>query len=221
MAVQRGPSSQGYERGTAEFGRVLAFSDGVFAIAMTLLVVGITVPVIEHQDDVSELADALNDLTGNFISFFISFAVIGRYWAAHSEFFSMVKRIDSGLLGLNLVYLCFIAFVPFPTGLLGEYFGNPLAVATYAVAVAIVSGLEVVQFRHAYRHGLLRREMPPDVFRWGAIQSLSPVVFFLLSVPLAFLNTTVAVLLWFGAIPFQAISNRWKPEHADDYISSL
>jgi TMEM175 potassium channel family protein len=210
-----------YERGTEEFSRVLAFSDGVFAIAMTLLVVGITVPVLHgaDEDSVAALADELNDLVPNFISFFISFAVIGRYWAAHHEFVGLLARIDTRLIATNLLYLAFIAFLPFPTALLGTLFENPLSVALYAVIVAIVSGLEVVQFRQAHRRALLRQKIPDDVYRWGVIQSLSPVVFFLLSVPVAFVSTSLAVAVWFGGIPFQIVANRWKPPDADRYLA--
>ena len=126
--------------GSEEFSRVLGFSDGVFAIAMTLLVVGIAIPTLSDGGDVGQLADALNDRVANFVSFFISFAVIGRYWAAHHQFFARLARIDNGMIAINLVYLAFIAFLPFPTGLLGKYFENPLSVALYAVVVAIVSG---------------------------------------------------------------------------------
>ena len=209
-----------YERGTEEFSRVLAFSDGLFAIAMTLLVVGIAVPTLQHgdKDSVQALLDALGDRVPDFVSFFISFAVIGRYWAAHHEFFGLLARIDTRLIATNLVYLAFIAFLPFPTGLLGSLFENPLSVAFYAVMVAIVSGLEVVLFRQAQRRDLLRRKVPENVYRWGVIQSLSPVIFFLLSVPVAFLSTGLAVAAWFLAIPFQAVTNRWKPPDADRYL---
>ncbi len=210
--------SPGYSHKSVEFGRVLTFSDGLFAIAMTLLVVGIEVPDLADPDSVSELADALNDQGGSLISFFISFAVIGRYWVAHHQFFSRLDRIDNGLIATNLLYLALIAFLPFPTALLGNFFDNPLSIAVYAVNVAAVSGMEVVMFALAQRHGLLRERMPADVFRWGAMVSLSPVLFFLLSIPLAFISTTLAVLAWFGTIPFQAIASRWKPERADEFL---
>jgi uncharacterized membrane protein len=210
--------SPGYSHDSIEFGRVLTFSDGLFAIAMTLLVVGIEVPDLADPDSVSDLADALNDQTGSLISFFISFAVIGRYWVAHHQFFSRLDRIDNGLIATNLLYLALIAFLPFPTALLGNFFDNPLSIAVYAVTVAAVSGMEVVMFALAQRHGLLRERMPPDVFRWGAMVSLSPVLFFLLSIPLAFISTTLAVFAWFGTIPFQAIASRWKPERADEFL---
>lgn len=182
---------------------------------MTLLVVGIAVPTLADGDSVNDLADAINDLSGSLVSFFINFAVIGRYWIAHHQFFSLLSRLDPGLIGINLVYLAFIAFLPFPTALLGQYFENPLSVAIYAGAVAIVSGIEVVLFRHAYRHRLLTRPLKPEVYRWGALMSLSPVIFFVASMPVAFLNTTLAVAIWFLGVPFQAIAQRWRPEGAN------
>ena len=76
-------SRRGYDRESIEFARVLSFSDGLFAIAMTLLVVGIEVPDIPDTESVGELWDAVTDLDSSFISFFISFFVIARYWVAH------------------------------------------------------------------------------------------------------------------------------------------
>ena len=216
MAPRR--RSGGYSHDSVEFGRVLAFSDGLFAIAMTLLVVTIVVPTVSDGDSVGELADALGDLQSNVISFFISFAVIGRYWVAHHAFFSLLGAMDRGLIGLNLIYLAFIAFLPFPTALLGTYFENPLAVTIYAVSVAIVSGLEVVLFRHAHDRGLMRRRMPEDVYRWGMATSLSPVAVFVLSIPIAFLSTIAAACSWLLTIPALQIAERWKPARADEFF---
>jgi uncharacterized membrane protein len=210
--------SRTYERGSVEFGRVLAFSDGLFAIAMTLLVVAVTVPKIADSSSVHELADAISDQESALISFFISFAVIGRYWLAHHQFFGRLASLDGALIAINLLYLAFIAFLPYPTDLLGTYFDNPLSVTVYAVTIGFVSGLEVVMFRHAHRHGLFLQKLPEDVFRWGALQSAAPVAFFLLSVPVAFVSTTLAVITWFLGIPFAAVAQRWKPEGAERYL---
>jgi uncharacterized membrane protein len=214
------PSGAGptYDRDSAEFNRILAFTDGLFAIAMTLLVIDLAVPVLHAPHSVHELADSLNDESEKFVIFFISFAVIGRYWLAHHTFFSQLARIDRGLIALNLLYLAFIAFLPFPTALLGEYFSNPLSIVIYAVNVAIVSGMEVVLFSRAQNHGLLEKKLPRDVYRFGAAMSLAPVLFFMLSIPVAFVSTTLAVCVWFLGIPLAAISGRWKPEGADELL---
>jgi uncharacterized membrane protein len=207
-----------FPRGSEEFSRVLAFSDGLFAIAMTLLVVAIALPTLTDGSDEGELLDAYGDLIPELLSFFISFAVIGRYWVAHHQFFRLLRAMDYTLVWLNLLYLAFIAFLPFPTDVLGNYFENPVSVATYALAVAIVSGLEVVLFRHAYRSGLLLREMPEPVYRWGVRSSTLPVVFFVLSVPVAFLSTVAAVIVWFLAVPGLAVLDRRRPAEATDWF---
>jgi uncharacterized membrane protein len=215
---QRPADAEVYDRDGVEFSRVLAFTDGVFAIAITLLVVGIEVPGIPDTNDVGELAAELDDLTGSFVSFFISFAVIGRYWFAHHTFVSQLTGLDRRLIGLNMLYLLFIAFLPFPTSLLGNFFENPLAISIYAVAVAVVSGMEVVLFRHARNAGLLAEEIPDDIYRWNLMMSLSPCFFFLLSIPFAFVDSTLAVLIWLSAIPAQTLAHRYAPEGVERYM---
>jgi uncharacterized membrane protein len=205
-------------RGSEEFGRVLAFSDGVFAIAMTLLVVGVGVPALNDEGSVGELWDDLGDLFPEILSFFISFAVIGRYWVAHHRFFGRLAAFDYGLIWLNLLYLAFVAFLPFPTALLGNYFDNPLAVATYAITVAVISGLEVVLFRRAHDVGLLSRPMPEPIYRYGVRASSMPVAFLLASVPVAFLSSVLAVVLWFVSVPVQLlVLDRNRPAQASDW----
>jgi TMEM175 potassium channel family protein len=209
-----------FDRDSVEFGRALTFTDGVFAIAVTLLVVGIQVPNIPDTQSVSELADALNDNTASYISFVISFLVIGRYWLAHHQFCSRLARMDQGILAINMIYLLFVAFLPFPTAVLGNYFENPLSVIIYAISVALVSGMEVVLFAYARNKDLLMEKLPDDVFRWGALMSISPVVFFVLSIPVAFVSSSLAVVLCFGAVPLGRIAQRWKPADADDFLIS-
>ena len=75
-----------------------------------------------------------------------------------------------------------------------------------------------ILFRHAQRQGLFRKPVPPAVYRWAAMLSISPVVAFLLSIPVAFADTGLAVFVWFLAIPFQVIAARYKPEDADEYL---
>jgi uncharacterized membrane protein len=207
-----------YDRDSAEFGRVLAFTDGLFAIAMTLLVVALGIPHLNHGDNTHDLLNALNDLLPDFVSFAISFAVIGRYWLAHHQFVALLKAMDQRFIALNLVYLAFIAFLPFPTALLGEYFSNPISVVTYAINVAIVSGMEVVLFSYAQNHDLFDRKLPQDVYRFGVAMSLAPVLFFLISIPIAFADTRLAVVTWFLGIPLAAIADRWKPEGTDQLL---
>ena len=207
-----------YDRDSAEFARVLAFTDGLFAIAMTLLIVAVAVPHLDDGGSIHQMADALNDLVPAFTSFFISFAVIGRYWLAHHQFVSLLRSMSQSFVALNLLYLAFIAFLPFPTALLGEYFENPLSIVLYAINVGLVSGLEVVLFRSAYRNNLLQRQPTPEVYRFGVIASLSPVFFFAISIPIAFVSTTLAVCIWLLTAPLGAMLERRAPEGVESLL---
>lgn len=102
----------------SDLGRTIAFSDGVFAIAITLLVLSIDVPDGFARKELSEF---IRDEWPQFFAYFLSFAVIGRFWIGHHHVFSMLQDFDRRLIVLNLAYLSMIVLVPFPTELLGEY----------------------------------------------------------------------------------------------------
>ena len=121
-------------------------------------------------------------------------------------------------MAINLAYLAFIAFLPFPTALLGTYSGNPLAIAGYAAAVAVISALEVVLLRHARANGLLRRPMADDVYRWACRSSLVPVVLLTASIPVAFVADQVGYLVWALNIPVQMYADRKAPEGAAEFF---
>jgi uncharacterized membrane protein len=198
-----------YQRGTLEFERVALFSDAVFAIALTLLVVGIAVPTVSDASDSSEMWDVLWNLRQEFVSFFVGFAVIGRYWLAHHRFVSVLGAVDGRLLAWNLVYLGLIAFAPFPTALVGRYEENLVAFAFYAVTLALLSLLETVSVFVARRRDLLRFVITPTVARHGLVASLVPVGVFLLSVPIAFAtNSTIAIICWISIWPLEALVDR-------------
>jgi TMEM175 potassium channel family protein len=208
-----------YPRGEEEFGRVLTFSDGVYAIAMTLLVVGIDLPNLHPGPSGSDLLEALGDTRQQIVSYAISFAVIGRYWVAHHQFYARLRALDSGLIALNLVSLGVVAFLPFPTDVLGNYFENPVSIIFYALTVALVSGLEVAMFSRAHRQDLLDPRITEEIYRWERASSTAPVIFFLLSLPLAFVRPELSVLLWFAGIPYQLLYlNRHKPAGAEELL---
>ena len=107
--------------------RLILFSDAVFAIAITLLVIEIKIPEL-HEGPVSDKAilKELAHLIPKFIGFIISFMLIGLYWTIHHRLFGYVANFDKKLLGLNLLFLFFIVLMPFSTGLYGEYAGPQL-----------------------------------------------------------------------------------------------
>jgi uncharacterized membrane protein len=174
-----------------EFNRIVAFSDGVFAIAITLLVLGLTVP-----PHLSALRRALLNNQDDFIAYAISFAVLGRYWLSHHRFFSALERFDGRLMVINLVYLACIALVPFSSQVLGDYSGHTEAVVLYAINMILVSGAFYVQLTYAGRASLLRDEARTYQQVHAAPTALLVVGVFLLSIPVAFLSPLAATLMW-------------------------
>jgi uncharacterized membrane protein len=204
-----------YPRQSLEFERFAFFSDAVYAIALTLLVVGIAVPTVTDVASSRAMWDVLLDLRHEFASFFIGFAVIGRYWLAHHRFVAVLAGVDTRLMFVNLVYLAFVAFLPFPTALVGRYEANFVAFAFYAIMLAVISALETVQFVVALRRRLLAVAVPRSVARHGFLASTLPVAVFLISIPLALVaGSTLAILSWLLIWPLEALLDRQSPETA-------
>jgi uncharacterized membrane protein len=206
-----------YKRNSAglEFDRVGFFSDAVFVVAMTLLVVGIGLPTVRP----SQLADALREQRPEIISFFVSFVVIGNYWLGHHRFYSRLGAITTPLMTLNLFYLAAIAFMPFPTALAGRYTEDPVPVVMYAVTLGVASGLEAVMLVVAQREQLFTRELPRPVLRYLVGAALVPVLLFFISIPIAFVNTTWALLSWLLIFPLEFLWDRmFKPVGASEVL---
>lgn len=174
-----------------EFGRIVAFSDGVFSIAITLLVLnlGIEKGLTEGQID-----DAVWNLREDLLAYGISFAVIGRFWLVHHRFFSEVEAFDGRLIGLNLLYLGWIVLIPFSSEVLGEYGGTTTAVVIYSVNLALVVLLGQVMSAYARGRGLTK--MGDRAHREAQIRGAYIAGIFLLTIPLAFVSPGLATLLW-------------------------
>jgi len=198
-----------------EFDRVAFFSDAVFAIAMTLLVVGVGVP---HVSD-SGLSKALSGKRPEITAFFISFIVLGNYWLSHHRFFAHLTSVTPRLMLWNLVYLAVIAFTPYPVALTGIYEDQPISVVMFAVALGIASGLEAVMFFVAHLDHLFEQDLPLNVVRWSITAAMIPVAVFFLSIPIAFFDTGLALLSWILIFPLEAILDRkLKPDDADELL---
>jgi uncharacterized membrane protein len=217
----RAGRSHVYERGD-DFDRVAFFADAVFAIAMTLLIVSIEVPDLGRDADESRaLLDALGDLVPELFGFFLAFLLLARYWLSHHAFFASLRGVDRGLIALNLCYLAFVAFLPFPTALIGRYEQNPISFVVFALALAAISGLEALCLRHAHKAGLFARPLDEATYRYALGQSLVPVAAFVVSIPVAFLDPTVALLSWLMLIPLGIALRRHAPAAARAYDRTL
>jgi uncharacterized membrane protein len=115
--------------------RLEAFSDGVFAIIITLLILEIKVPHLNNTLDNSELKEKLFDLIPVFLSWLISFLIVGTLWLQHHNILRMAKHIDYGFVWINILFLLSTSFIPFPSELLGTYPKLPIAVASLGIVI--------------------------------------------------------------------------------------
>jgi uncharacterized membrane protein len=178
------------------FDRVAFFTDAVFAIALTLIVVGIGVPVITERDSGTALLDALLDQRAELISFFVGVAVIGFYWRSHHWSFEQLNAVDGGYVWWTVVYLAFVAFLPFPIRIVGTYDSNPVAWCFLALNLAVVSGMETLLLAHSQRADLRKEHVTPERARWERWMSLSPVPVFVVSGALAFIWPWLTLFVW-------------------------
>lgn len=174
-----------------EFSRIVAFSDGVFAIAITLLVLSLHIGENLHGES---LGHALWEQRQDLVAYAISFAVIGRFWVIHHRFFADVVGFDGRLLALNILYLAWIVLIPFSSEVLGDHGADADAVVLYAVNLAVVAVLGWVLAYDAHRAGLTTIE--PQQEREFRIRAFFVAIVFIASIPVAFVSPGLAPLLW-------------------------
>src|SRR4051794_9453889 len=175
-------------------GRIGAFSDGVMAVAITLLVLNIEVPTLEHGQT---LDDALWDLLPSLGAFVLAFALVGRFWVIHHNLFEKLTAFDSWLMTLNLVFLALIVLIPFSSELYDTYTDQGLAAAVLGANLGLAAAAHLAMTRHVMRNHLIHAERRTET---EPMTGLSITIVFLLSVPAAFLSVHIAEALWISTV---------------------
>jgi uncharacterized membrane protein len=183
-------------------GRTLALSDGIFAIAMTLLAFE-TLPSDLKGDPAHHLTRALGSLGDRYFAFFLTFLVIGLLWLAHHQIFDRIERADDVLLRLNLLFLMTVAALPFPSAVLGQYASQTAAIVLYAASMAIAGALLssitlVAHRRRLYVPGTTDRAVQQALWRSGSMAGV-----FTLSIPVALVAPSVAPYTWIALLPLR------------------
>jgi uncharacterized membrane protein len=177
--------------------RIVFFSDAVMAIAITLLAIDIRVPEIDPAAAAAELPKQLAAITPNLLTFFISFIVIGIYWISHHRYFSYIKRYDTRLMLLNLMFLFFIACMPFVASLLGRFPSVPIALVIYTLAVAALGTSMALIWRYASKdHLLVEPDLEAGTIKIINIRLFVAPLMFLVAVPFAFVSKLAVIIVW-------------------------
>jgi uncharacterized membrane protein len=190
----RGEKQFRWGREDIEFSRIVAFSDGVFAIAITLLVLNLHMP--EHLPHGESTFDALWDQKGDLLAYALSFAVIGRLWLVHHRFTGEITHFDAKLMTLNLLYLAFVVLIPFSSEVIGNHGGTSGGVIIYAINLSVANFLAAASFLYAARAGLSRDRFVRYVEQPTRLRNVAGGFIFALSIPVAVLDPTLAILMW-------------------------
>jgi uncharacterized membrane protein len=201
--------------------RVEAFSDGVFAIAITLLVLTLAQPTDYHA-----LAYQLGSHWPSLAAFVVSFATIGIMWLNHHSLFSRFERLDRGVFYLNMLLLLTITFLPYPTGVLGEALarghGERTAAVLYGVTMALNAYAWSGMWLYGSHHRRLLHESFPEAERTTAtVMFTSGVVLYTLAVGVAYLNAyaflvlQAVVAVYYALDPISRRPGRRRGEGAD------
>lgn len=181
-------------------GRIVAFSDGVFAVAITLLVLAIDAPRLTDEQAKHELTDALLDSADQVAVYFFTFALIGLFWIGHHRFFGEVHDFDTGLMALNLLYLSLIAFLPFPSSVYGDHSETEAAVVFFALSMGVIGVVDALMLWYAARRELLKRRFMAE-WRSSLWRNLVVPAVFFGSIPIALVAPTVAPWTWLILFP--------------------
>jgi uncharacterized membrane protein len=210
------PPSQPRRRGFRT-GRLEAFSDGVFAIAVTLLVLDIAVSAHAEQ----HLLRSIIDLWPAYLAYVVSFSTIGAAWLAHNAITEYLDRTDAAFVRLNLLLLLFVSFLPFPTRLLADYIGEDsperVAATFYGISLLLTTTMLLVLWRYAVHAGLVRPDAADEEIQL-LTQRLTPGLggYLVLIVSGLFLPV-IAVIGYLGIalyyiIPFRRLSAGFMPK---------
>ena len=177
--------------------RILFFSDAVMAIAITLLAINIRLPEIDPSLATRELAGRLSALGPSFMTFFISFIVVGIYWISHHRYFGYIKRYDTRLILLNFLFLFFIICMPFLASLLGQYVFVPIALIAYTLAIAALGfSMAFIWWYASHDHRLIAVDLDADAIRTISLRLFVAPIMFVVAVPFAYVSSTAVILVW-------------------------
>ena len=190
--------------------RMEAFSDGIFAIAATLLVLDLVIPAVTSKDVGHQLAEQWP----SYIAYLVSFATIGNAWLNHSVITEYLDRADAILLRLNLALLFFVSVLPFPTHMLAEYLPNEgderIAVTVYGLNLLAISAFIAIVWHYALWQRLVTKDNSEDDVRALTAKLDPSLVSYAVVIGLGLWQPKVAVVLYFAIalfmiIPFRAV----------------
>ena len=177
--------------------RLESFSDGVFAVAITLLILTIHIPNVEAPN----LVPSLLRMWPTLLIYVVSFVMVGTYWVAHHSMLHFIKAADRNLLYLNILLLLTVSIIPFPTALIGQYTHTHAAVILYAANLMLVNTSDTLLWLYATsRPALATAAVTPILRKRVAVLHMSPVVVYAAAAAVSFADFRISFVL-LAAVP--------------------
>ena len=196
--------------------RLRTLADGVFAIVMTLLVLELSVPVIKGSSGNSELLHKLAEMWPEFLIYGLSFMILGVFWVIHHSLYADVKRYDTTLVWLNIVFLMFVSLIPFSTALVGKNGFITVTAVIYGINMLLLFDLGWATF--AFITGkcrLVGEDYDPKVIKGGKLMGLVYTMIMVPAIAIAFALPKVSFLIYaFFVLAFIFITILGKGEVA-------
>lgn len=183
--------------------RLEAFSDGIFAIIVTLLAFNLKVPELPDEASNQQAIQKLIRLLPDFLGFALSFTFIAIIWVNHHQFFQSVKKTTAKLLWLNNLLLFWICFIPFPTAFVGKHPTQPVAVALFGIVFFMASSsFTWMRYYATYQADLLADDIPDEEKRQAFRRTVVGPIAYLLTILLSFVTVWGALILNFATALF-------------------
>lgn len=193
------------DRDNPWFSRMIALSNGVFAISLTLLVLNLGIPAGTSSTDFGQ---SIIDLIPNLIAFALTVFIVVLYWYNHNALFESLYGIDMPMVGLGVIYLALIALIPFPNELLGNYPTEQLSYAIFATLLTGLSTVDTSMLAYAQRRGLTDPRIPVETHRIDILRGSATIATFGVSVPLSFVLVQWTPVFWVLLLVFDRILSR-------------
>lgn len=195
-----------------DLSRIQSFSDGVFAFAVTLLVLSFDVPSgIPSGQIATELPKQIYSQMPTLVSYITSFLVIGGFWYSHHQKFRLIKRYDGTFIFLNLLTLMAVCLLPFTTNLVGEYASSQFAINLYSFSI-IITGLSfgLIWWYATANKRLIDKDLSQKSINHGYVISLTTSAIFAISIAFSYIHIDIAKYAWIliGVIPLLFKSHR-------------
>jgi len=207
-----------FKQGQLHLTRIEAFSDAVFAIVVTLLVLELKVPSLKDHASIAELAHQLYELAPKFLSWLISFIIVCKFWLNHHHVLGLARHANYGLVWLNSIFLMGQSFIPFPTALMGEYAGNRLAVSIFGCVFAVNTLLFIALQRYIVRN-LIKPELAAEQDPHAFVKSLIGPASYLVGAAAAWVSIYAALVVYLLTPLFYITPPTWHGSTRDNVVA--